>query len=459
MHALMAHRRVAVRGPHGLGKTCLAAWLVIWGVMTADDVKVPTTASAWRQLTKYLWPEIHKWAGRLKWGRNGLPAQGFTRYQLLSLSIKLGATREAFALASDNPANIEGAHARRIVYVFDEAKEIPEGTWDAAEGAFSTAGGDTGDEAYALAISTPGAPQGRFYDIHRRASGFDDWWVRHVTVDEAIAAGRLSAEWVTRRRAQWGEGSAVFQNRVLGEFASSDEDSVIPLAWIEAANLRWHDLNDSGAWGEFVAQGVDVGRGGDPTVQALRFGNAVKELRRDSHKDTMHVVGLVKGVLDARAGIAVVDVIGIGAGVVDRLREQGYTPRVVAFNAAERTDRRDATGEFGFVNKRSAMWWAMREMLDPAAGVDVALPPDDKLTGDLTAPRWRVMSGGKIQVESKDDVHKRLGRSTDDADACLQAFWGRPAAPLRVSDDPAGSRWAEARIGRESDTEGNRWQI
>jgi hypothetical protein len=67
----------------------------------------------------------------------------------------------------------------------------------------------------------------------------------------------------------------------------------------------------------------------------------------------------------------------------------------------------------------------MRELLDPATGEPVALPPDDLLIGDLTAPHWRVLSGGRIQVESKDDLRKRLGRSTDTGDAVVQAFWSR----------------------------------
>jgi hypothetical protein len=115
-----------------------------------------------------------------------------------------------------------------------------------------------------------------------------------------------------------------------------------------------------------------------------------------------------------------VDVIGIGAGVVDRLRELGCT--VIPFNAAAATQVRDRSGELGFANLRAAAWWSLREMLDPANGIGVALPPDDMLIGDLTAPHWRVLSGGKIKIESKDDIYKRLGRSTDDGDAVVMAF-------------------------------------
>jgi hypothetical protein len=96
---------------------------------------------------------------------------------------------------------------------------------------------------------------------------------------------------------------------------------------------------------------------------------------------------------------------------------------VQAFNAGEHTDWRDVSRELQFANLRSASWWNLRELLDPAQRHGIALPPDDLLIGDLTAPRWRMTSGGKILLESKDDIRKRIGRSTDDGDAVVMAFW------------------------------------
>jgi hypothetical protein len=454
LRELSARRRVAVRSPHGSGKTAAAAWLTLWFALTRDampggDWKVVTTASAWRQLTHYLWPELHKWARRLRWDRIGR-GRFDERAELLGLVLKL-THGEAFAAASDKPDLIEGAHASHLLYVFDEAKAIPPATWDAAEGALASG------QCYALAISTPGEPQGRFYEIHSRKPGYEDWWTRHVTLAECVSAGRVSPEWAEQRKLQWGEGSAVYQNRALGEFASSEEDGVIPLAWIEAANRRWEALNDSGEWGEFSCVGVDVGRGGDATVLALRHGDAIRELRRSSKRDTMETTGAVAGILQAHGGQAIVDVIGIGAGVVDRLKEQGKA--VKAFNASEHTDAKDRSGELGFINKRSAAWWRLRELFDPANGHEIALPPDDLLTGDLTAPHWRDMSAGKIAVESKEDIRKRLGRSTDDGDAVVMAFWQESAPsypPFRIARisrsgyGPKGKREARER-GRISD--------
>lgn len=429
-------KRVSVRGPHGLGKTTTTAIAILWFAITRDaagrDWKCVTTAGAWRQLEHYLWPEVKKWARRIRWDLLGIPPlrEGV---ELLALKLKLR-HGEAFAAASDKPELIEGAHGDSVMYVFDESKAIIPETFDAAEGAFSGASEDADLEAFALAMSTPGEPNGRFYDIHRRAPGLDDWWPRHVTLEEAIAAGRVSREWSERRREQWGAESAVYNNRVLGEFWSSDEDGVVPLSWIEAAIERWRTWDDAGRpeMGAPHVFGVDVARSGaDRTIIAPREAWVVHELRASVKEDTMATTGRVAAALGADPGaLAVVDVIGVGAGVYDRLREQGHA--VEAFNASAATRRKDASGEFGFVNARSAAWWNLRELLDPSRAAEAALPPDDELLGDLTAPHWRVVSGGKIQVESKDDIRKRIGRSTDRGDGVVMALW------------VGGVSWAEA---------------
>ncbi|MEU5417082.1 hypothetical protein [Streptomyces clavifer] len=170
---LARERRVAARGPHGLGKTGMAALGVLWFATTRDaagiDWKVLTTASAWRHLSVYLFPEIHKWARRIKWDMLGRPPFR-ENAELLVHNIKLryGA---ASAVASTKPELIEGAHADSLLYLIDEAKIVPDGTWDAIKGAFS--GGKTSGlpEAFVFAISTPGPPSGRFYDIHSRKAG------------------------------------------------------------------------------------------------------------------------------------------------------------------------------------------------------------------------------------------------------------------------------------------------
>lgn len=441
LDSLPIQKKIAVRGPHGLGKSAMCSWFILWFALTRDgeDWKVVTTASVYRQLKKYLWPEVHKWTRKLKWEViQRVPFD--TRTELLQNHLRLR-TGEAFAVASENHEYIEGAHADSLLYIFDESKAIRPETFDAAEGAFSntgvvsTSGVKSTNEAFALAVSTPGEPNGRFYDIHARRAGYEDWHARHVTLEEAMAAGRISPTWAEQRKRQWGEASALYQNRVLGQFCASEEDGVIPLAWIEAANNRWREWDDlvkeTGANPLiFTAVGADIARGGgNLTSLALRFQMTITELRRTAHAKTMATAGVIKGIVEANGGYSVIDVVGLGAGVFDRLQELGSPtlPFSAGKAAKDREKRviRDKTGEQEFVDLRAAAWWNLRELLDPESDNNVALIPDDLLTGDLTAPRWRIVSGGKIRVEGKDDIEARIGRSTDDGDAVVMAFCPR----------------------------------
>jgi hypothetical protein len=432
MAAIPVQKRVAVRGPHGLGKTTTAAITVLWFATTREaagyDWKVITTASAWRALATYLWPEIKKWARRIKWDVLGRPP--FSEiHELLTLNLKLhhGA---ASAVASNKAELIEGAHADSLLYLIDEAKVVPDATWDAVEGAFSGGRHEGLPEAFAVAISTPGPPAGRFYDIHRRAPGLEDWWVRHVTLAEAVAAGRISADWAEQRARQWGRDSAMYANRVLGEFHASDEDAVIPLAWVEAAIERWHTWNDDGrpALTGPRFTGVDVARtGADSTVFAHRHGTAITSLVTHDREDTMQTTARVQaatGEDEEDQALPVVDSMGVGGGVVDRLRE--LRAPVLAYTGAAKTLARTRDGEYGYVNVRSWAYWHMRELLDPAFDSEVMLPPDDLLISDLTAPTWAVKTGipPKIAIEKKEDLVARLGRSPDRGDAVVMSYLG-----------------------------------
>lgn len=425
LNKMKTNHRTSVRGPHGLGKTTIMAWVVIWFALTRDgtDWKIPTTASAWRQLIKFLWPEIRKWTRYLKWDKIGRePFNLNTELHTRNLRLETG---EAFAMASNDETLLEGAHADHLLVIFDESKSIPSATWDAVEGAFST----NSDDLYWLAFSTPGDVQGRFYEIHTRKAGTDDWYVRHVTLEETIKAGAVTKDWAEQRKAQWGENSSLYQNRVLGQFATEAEDVVIPLSWVEAAIERWKVWKDSGENApKQTSIGVDVARfGADKSVFAVRCDKIITEIKKTAKQDTMKTTG--HAILLMRDGsYAVIDTIGVGAGVFDRMSELGY--RVIPFNAGAGKNLKDDTGVLSFLNNRAKAWWMMRELLNPNNEENVMLPDDGDLIGDLTAPKWAATSTGKIKVESKDDIRKRIGRSTDCADAVIQAFWGNTSLIL-----------------------------
>ncbi|MFE9309665.1 hypothetical protein ACIQCF_26110 [Streptomyces sp. NPDC088353] len=307
-----------------------------------------------------------------------------------------------------------------------------------------------------------------------------------MTLEEAIAAGRISPEWAEQRAKQWGRDSAMYANRVLGEFHASDEDSVIPLAWVEAAIERWHAWVDTGrpeVDGRRLL-GVDVARsGGDSTVLCHRRGAAARTrasrapglllrgagitpnssararllprlygpvpgtwclviaaLETHDREDTMRTTARVQGALGEEEGAAaVVDSIGVGGGVVDRLRELGAP--VLAYTGSAGTKLRTRDREFGFKNTRSAALWKLRELLDPAFGAELALPPDDLMVADLTTPTWDITTGvpPKIKVEPKEDVAARLGRSPDRGDAVAMAMYAEYLAASKLHA-PGGQR-------------------
>ena len=169
---------------------------------------------------------------------------------------------------------------------------------------------------------------------------------------------------------------------------------------------RWYALHGTFPDLPIDRLGVDVARSElDKTVLAARSGHIITELRRFSREDTLTTTGRVRGILSKHpTARAVVNVIDIGAGVVDKLREDKQ--QVVAFNGAEKSTAKDRSGELRFLNKRAEVLWALRELSDPANEETVALPPDESLIGDLTARKWPVVSGGKIKIEGKDDIQE-----------------------------------------------------
>lgn len=224
---------------------------------------------------------------------------------------------------------------------------------------------------------------------------------------------------------------------LYGDFSAGTEDSafqVIPSAWVQAAMDRWKPRTDKG---ELMSIGVDVARGGrDHTVIAKRFeGNWVDELSKHPGQSTPNgaiVAGIVVSQMRDRAPVHV-DVIGVGASVYDHL--DGLGLHAVPVNVSESSDdARDKSGSLKLSNIRTVLWWRMREALDPVHGIGIQLPPDQKLYSDLCTPQFKVRSG-RLWVESKEEIAKRLQRSTDDADATLLAMIDTPKRWLDDEED------------------------
>ena len=220
---------------------------------------------------------------------------------------------------------------------------------------------------------------------------------------------------------------------LYGDFEMFQEDDafqIIPTEWILIAMERWDHMQVPKVQDPETGQaiqapmdyaGVDVARGGkDFTIIAPRYAYYFDELKKFPGKatpDGQSVAGQVVQTVE-KDTIINIDIIGVGSSPYDYLSDYGYNVRGI--NSAEKSDATDKTGQLRFRNLRAEMWWKFREILDPDDGEEIALPNSKSLLRDLTTPRWKLTASG-IQVESKEDIIKRLGHSPDEGDAVVMA--------------------------------------
>lgn len=438
---LLKRKRLAVRAPRKAGKSAVSANLILWFAAVHDICKVPTTAGAWAQLEEFLWPEIHLWHSKADWGLIGRKP----KMNVLDFSFggseddNIKPTASAFAIRSDEPEKMEGAHSPNVLLLMDEAKVIEDATFDAVEGTLS------GASKYALVVSTPGPQTGRFYELHTETEKFSDWDRMHITY-EMVRDGFADEEdrqahikWAEDRKRQWGSDSAMYRNHVLAEFADTGDECIIPLEWVEAAMERHDAWKAAGYPQDWLIEpekrsvGADIaGKGKDKTVLAPREGNAIRELKKRHRTSTMDTANTLMDDFASQYPSLNIESDGMGVGVYDRCVEikanaESGTPqrnvRITSVISGSKTDEKDKSGELGFRDKRSLMWWRMREMLDPESGMDLMLPNDKDLKKELITPKWELQPGGIIKVEKKEEIRKRLkGKSTDNADAVIIAF-------------------------------------
>jgi hypothetical protein len=236
----------------------------------------------------------------------------------------------------------------------------------------------------------------------------------------------VSPSWVADMLDEFGEDSPIYQVRVLGEFPPDAPDQLIPLHWIEAAQNRWEELGEKW-WEDDSSQGVimgaDIARYGDAeTVICSRLGDIVAPLAVLPKQDTMQTAGAIVQKSQSTGTLSVnIDVVGVGAGVYDRCKELKVPAQAV--NVGEK-----AKDSEKFLNLRAEAYWSLRQLFEQRK---IAIPPDQKLAGQLSSLKYKVTSSGKIQVESKEDMRKRNVASPDRADALCLAFC--PSTKLLVS--------------------------
>lgn len=414
--------RFAVASGHGVGKGALSAWLILWAMSTRPHLNAIVTANTEKQLSTKTWRELKLWHKRAinkHWFRPTAerfaaadhPDTWFTAAVTWSLQ-----QPEAFA----------GLHGRDVLVIYDEASAIPDAIWEVTEGATTTPG------ALWFVFGNPTRSTGRFRDCFASVGGrFAHRW-RTAQVDSRtsrLASRAQLDQWV----ADYGEDSDFVRVRVRGLFPRAGAEGFIPRDRVLAAVMRGRepDAEDRSGVAARVL-GVDVARfGDDASVILCRRGAAIDgPVERLVGLDTMQLADRVAGAIDRlRPDAVFVDGVGVGGGVVDRLRQLGY--RVIEANFGEKASRPDA-----FANRGAECWSRMRDWLATAA-----LPDDPALVEELVGREYGFDAMNRLQLERKQDMKKRGLGSPDAADALALTFY-QPVRPGGSGARPVAAQTA-----------------
>ena len=393
-------KRVAVRSGNGVGKTAIAARVMLWTLRCYPGSVVITTAPTTRQVNELLWREAREAYHGSPVPLGGLFYDGQTRWDL-------GPRRFAMGMSPENtrPERFQGFHADTILFIVDEASGVPPAHWEALKGSLLAG------NAVVLAIGNPTRLHGEFYDAFHRNAAL--WRRLHISAFDTPnlmgghVPGLVTAEAVREAEAEWGKENPLYEVRILGDFPRAASNQIIPLEWLEQA-LRVPPQPGP------AALGVDVARSGeDETVLALVVGNRLERIETWTGQDTMRTAGAVNAYASAMPELSIaVDDGGVGGGVVDRLRELDVPVHAVKFGG-----RADGHGAVHFRNKLSEMYWRLRRKLE--AG-ELSLVEDTKLMAQLTQVEWELESDRAIRIHKRGKA-KALP-SPDRADALALAL-------------------------------------
>ncbi|WP_417518514.1 terminase [Minwuia sp.] len=391
---------VAVASGHGVGKSALVAWLVIWAMATGRDTRGVVTANTEIQLKTKTWAELAKWF-RISRVRH--------RFRLTATALQARDTEAAKTWRIDmvpwslnQTESFAGLHNQglRIVLVFDEASAIPEPVWEVAEGTLT----DRDTEIIWAVFGNPTQAAGRFRECFGRRR--HRWITRHVDSRETdLTNADQIARWVD----DYGEDSDFIRVRVKGEFPRSSSRQFIGTELVDGARMR-SLVSDPEAP---RVMGVDVARfGDDQSVILLRQGDRIEgPIHRFRGIDLMQLAAHVdERIREDMPDAVFVDGAGIGGGVIDRLRQLGH--RVHDVNGGEAARRKRE-----FLNRRAEMWARMRHWLKQGD-----IPDDTALAADLAGPEYGFDPKGRIQLERKEDMKKRGLASPDAGDALALTF-------------------------------------
>ena len=423
--------RLAIASGRGIGKSALVSWLTIWMLSSRIGSTTIVSANSEAQLRSVTWAEITKWLAmslNSHWfeiaATRIMPAKWLT--ELVERDLKKG-TRywsvEGRLWSEENPDAYAGVHNfDGVMLIFDEASGIPDSIWSVSDGFFT----ENTPHRFHLAFSNPRRNTGYFYETFHSKRAF--WTTRVIDARDVEGTDKNLYQRIID---EYGPDSYQASVEVYGNFPSEGDDQFIGSTLVDDAVKRTPARDATAP----IVIGVDPARfGADATVIAVRQGRDILELRRHRGADTMEVAGhVIDAIEQYKPALVCIDEGGLGAGVVDRLKEQRYKIRGVNFG-------NKAKNQTMWGNKRAEMWGAMRDWLKTGH-----IPSDRFLKTDLISPRTKPDSKGTLFLESKKDMKSRGLASPDAADAIAVTF----AFPV-ASTDPRLSRVDNRRVSAYS---------
>lgn len=403
--------QIAVASGHGVGKSCLVSWLILWSIATFEDTRGIVTANTEMQLRTKTWPELARWY-RLFIAKHWFT---FTATSLYSSDPNHEKTWriDAIPWSENRTESFAGLHnqGKRLVVIFDEASAIPDVIWETTAGALT----DSDTQIIWCGFGNPTRNTGRFRECFGR---FRHRWKTHQVDSQTVLITNKTqiAAWI----ADYGLDSDFVRVRVRGVFPRAGSLQFISSDLVDEARQRRPEatLYDP------VVMGVDVARfGDDQTVIVIRRGRDAQTIPwiKLRGQDTMAVAArIVELAGQHRPDAIFVDGGGVGGGVVDRLRMLRQPVIEVQFGGSADQSFDTAEGAVLYANKRASMWGNMRDWLRGGS-----IPDDPELIADLTGVEYGyTMLRGRdaIMLEKKSDMKKRGLGSPDAADALALTF-------------------------------------
>lgn len=399
-------RLITTTSGHGTGKSTALAIAAVCFAVTRYPWKVVQTAPSASQLWGALWPETARMF------KNQLPAELRQLFKVTDGRIRLIGDESCFLEAAtstkESPEAMSGKHSKNLLMMADEASAIPDVVFENAQGSMSD------HNATTVLTSNPTRLTGYFYKTHHELR--DMWKVHRWSSEDSPF---VSKDFVEQIKRTYGEDSPQYRVRVLGLFPESDDDTLISRKNVRATMEREMEYNPKAP----IQWMIDPARyGSDRTGFGERRGNVITKIETRSGNDVMEVAGWVFYEWNQRApkdrpNEILVDVIGVGGGVVDRLRELGLP--VVPVNVQEA-----ALPFSDGVRLRDSLWLEAKKWIDSGVG---KLPDDPELEEELVTPMYSFQSNGKIKVESKQEMRRRGVRSPDKADTLIMSFASQAA--------------------------------